>query len=852
MTEIEYVLDRFDDHFSAMREKRLVLHGSRNYAEAILERFGPHYHFVGVMSMDPLEGTSWHGLPILREEDLETGKIDTVILTERVKYEEAAFRAIRRSCKKSEIDIFNMYGVDEFLIHYEASTAEPLTFEGTLQRCEPYDIVSFEVVDVIFPVTGGQVGRNMIPNRLFSELIPALRARGKELRFSLRKSFPEDEQIRALKEFGFLADECELIRRKGEDLSFRALKESAPGKKIVYIGSGLINEFFLPRCYGIDSIRFAERNVLDFDCLRPDHTAPARVPFSPGRREEIRGQIRRHSLISFDVFDTLLIRKTLYPRDVYALTEQRAKQAGYRAKGFAAARAGTEDSIPFCTLDQVYEELAEIYAWDTQTEAAMKALELQVERAVLVPRPELVELLEFALREGKRVVLTSDMYLPGTVLRGILEEKGVRGFEKIFVSCDYRQAKQGGLFSQLLTLGAEAGEILHIGDNPESDGNAPKALGIDSIVIPSPLDLAKSGPWLNALVIASSLPERCLLGLTVSRLFADPFENPNPWELPLLRRMALMGYGVVGPLIVGHMCWLIRALREKQYDGVLFLARDGWLPLKLYDRIRERLSLPPSFYFLANRHSSFLCCADNEQQADRMDELGKSFGLDTEQLLERVYMIPREKHLPRDYRELISEYIDRHMPLIREIAANARLGYHRYAEKLGMRADGNYAVVDFIAAGNTQKCMAKTLPCTLRGFYYGTYSSAKTDEKTIAYYLQGDNPTLLRSYVELESFFCSPEPSLDHMSEQGIPVFQEELRSAEEIRTLTVAWDAADAFAQEYFDLFYTEGEKISPTLVEEMYASEVYLGIELALIDDWFKTPLRKRSSEKEDHSRS
>ena len=90
MTEIEYVLDRFDDHFSAMREKRLVLHGSRNYAEAILERFGPHYHFVGVMSMDPLEGTSWHGLPILREEDLETGKIDMICSALTVTEERAA------------------------------------------------------------------------------------------------------------------------------------------------------------------------------------------------------------------------------------------------------------------------------------------------------------------------------------------------------------------------------------------------------------------------------------------------------------------------------------------------------------------------------------------------------------------------------------------------------------------------------------------------------------------------------------------------------------------------------------------------------------------------------------------
>ncbi|MBQ6221034.1 MAG: hypothetical protein IJJ44_00265, partial [Solobacterium sp.] len=70
MTEIEYVLENFNRHFSSMKEKRILLHGSRNYAEAILHTFGDEYNFVGVMSMDPLDGDSWNGLRIYTEEDL--------------------------------------------------------------------------------------------------------------------------------------------------------------------------------------------------------------------------------------------------------------------------------------------------------------------------------------------------------------------------------------------------------------------------------------------------------------------------------------------------------------------------------------------------------------------------------------------------------------------------------------------------------------------------------------------------------------------------------------------------------------------------------------------------------------
>ncbi len=838
MTEVEYVLENFNDRFAFAHDKRILLHGSRNYAEAILRRFGEEFNFTGVMSMDPLEGEAWNGLPVFREEDLP-GRVDLVILTERVRYAEAAFLSLRRSCRKNRIEIYNMYGLDEFALHLEAGTAEPLRPDDALQRCLPYDIVSFEVMDTIFPAAMGQVG---FPNELFLTLIPALRARGKALRFSLRKSFPEDEQIRALKKYGFLAEESELIRRKGEDLSFRSLKESAPGKRILYFGSGLVNEFFLPRCYGIDSVRFLERSILGIDPRLPDHTMPKTAPYIPGWRDSILEQIRRHSVISFDVFDTLLIRKTLYPRDVFLLTEQRAKDAGYGVEGFASARAGIENDLPLCTLDDIYEALAERYAWDPETEERIKGMELDAERSVLEPRPAVVKLMEYALREGKRVVLTSDMYLPEPALRRILEDKGVRGFERILVSCDCGSSKRYELYSLLLEYGGDPGEILHVGDDPEADGNAPRKYGIDSIVIPSPLSVAKNGSWSDAVSAASTLMDRCLLGMVVSRLYSDPFQNPDLRELPAAERAGCMGNSMIGPLIAGHTCWMIRKLLSGRFDGVLFFARDGWLPLRAYERISGRLSLPPGYYFLTNRRAAFFCCADEASQADRMAEVGKSSGLTADQLLQRVYMIPPEKQLPHDERELDAEYIEKHMPIIHEIAERARRGYGLYAEKLGLRTGGNYAVVDFISAGTTQKAFSQALPFSLHGLYYGTYSRDKADESVFEYYLQGENPELLRTYLDLETFFSSPEPSLDHISEQGTPVFQKENRSEESFPVLRAAWDAAEAFTAEFFDLFYIKGEEIAPRFIEEMYAAEACLGLERPVIDDWLQIPLRKR----------
>ena len=843
MTEIEYVLDKFDDNFSQFREKRIVIHGSRNYAEAIVEHFKSSYCFIGVMSMDPIEGTSWHGLPIIGTEDLLKERVDIVLLTERVKYAEDAFRSLRKTCRLNHIDIYNMYGLDEFYLHYEASIAKPMSSDEALRYCEPYEMISFEVMDTVFPSMEKLTG--LKPRTFFSDLIPKLRCLGKEIRFSLRKSFPEHDQIKALRDYEFLEDEeQELIRRTGEDLSFRRLKESAEGKRILYFGSGFVNEFVLPQYYGIDTILFVSQKDLDFDCLKPNLNHPERTPYNPEQKKSIKEAIFRHKLISFDIFDTLLIRKTLYPRDVFALTEWKAHEAGYQVDGFTSARTRVEDNCPFCTLEQIYENLAELYYWDTETEKALKELELETERMVLEPREAVVELLNYALQQGKRVILTSDMYLSESVLHELLNDKGIKGYERIIVSCDYKKSKSNGLYEQLQNCCSQTSDILHIGDNPDADGRMPQAHGIESIIIPSVFSIAMNGNWYDAIEEASSLMERCLLGMTISRLYADPFLNPNFWENPVDERTTHFGNSVIGPLLVGHMCWLIRNLQAGQYDGVLFLSRDGWLPLKLYDTINRRKTLPRAIYYYASRHSAFLCIADAELQADRIGEIGRSFGLTVEQVLEKVFLVPSEEMLPHDYKELNTEYIEKHIDRIQKIAESSRKGYLKYSKELGMKNGERYAVVDYVATGNIQKCLSQILPFSFHGYYYGTYSSESVAGKPIDYYLQGKNPAILRAFVELENYFSSPEPSVDYMSEQGFPVFQDEIRTEQDFQVIRSVWDAAVSFAQVFFDLFYQEGEIVHSSLIEEMYAA-TFFAIELPVYDDWFRTEIRRRPRE-------
>ena len=839
MTEEEYVIANFNKRFKQFKGRRIFLHGSRNYAAAIIQHYHDQYNFEGIISQDPLLKETFQGIRIFRNDDIPALDIDMIILTERVKYANEAYNSICWVCESKGILIYNMYGLDETEIRREIDTCHRLALPEWKKITINYHTVAFEVMDtLLFPT----YTRGLAARQVFRELISWLAERSINLEFSLRKSFPEELQIERLKAENLIPNiEEHIIRRRGEDLSFRTIRDNHPDDKILYIGTGLINECILPRCYGIDTYRFM---VNQFDNLAPVGDPNQKyTEYDAKLREKIITKIKENDIISFDVFDTLLIRKTLLPEDVFELVEKRIK-----TKNFADVRKMAERELTCPDIFDIYRRVASTYDWDEKTTESVLQTELETEKAVTEPRTEVVELLEYAVQAGKHVVLTSDMYLPGYILKELLEHHNIRGFKELYVSCDKKKWKMGNLYEELIDLRKENEKILHIGDNPQSDGIACEQYGIESVLIPSALAMASHFGWKASMEAAETLMERCLVGMTVARLFRDPFFNPNLLELSAEERLYRYAVSAVGPLVVGHMTWLIKELQKGEFDGVLFLARDGWLPIRLYNSIQTQYSLPRAIYFYANRHSTFLCYADDESWMDQIVGLGLFFALEKDDkrgYLTKLFGVPYDELKPIKENETLTEYIHKHMTVIKAIAKESKDGYRNYSIKCGMRPDETFAVVDFVARGTAQFFLEKTLPNKLVGFYYGNIAFDPEENCEIHYYLQGENPTLLENFLELEPFFSSPEPSADRIDDTGMIHFSGETRSEEELHELQIVLNHSQQYAEDFFTLFYQFREEIRPVVPEELYAAGGYHWIQKSFDDNWLKKFASKKGKD-------
>ena len=808
MTELDYVLANFDRHFRSFRGKRIALHGSREYARGIIGTFDRDYRFAGVLSFEPVEGERFCGLPVLTETELFSGAVDLLILTERVRYAEAAFQALSARCAEKGIALYDMYGLDEQELHRRALNYHVLT-ERSLPEWKAalgnYSLVVFEVVDTLTRISESEL--RIRP--LFPELIAWLTDRGVQVAYSLRKSFSEELQTGAVASLHPNGSQ-RLIRRVGEDLSLRTLREAEPEQRILYVGSGLVYEHILPQYYGLDVWRCMEQ----YDSLIPvRETGAGQLPGMQAQMDRISAAIDENEVVSFDIFDTLLMRRVPAPEDVFLLSQKKLRENGLPSGHFVERRRGVQQAFPLGTLDCFYKALEPLMGWTAKETAQAEKLELETERAVLCPRASGRTLYHLAQKKKKRLVLTSDMYLPETVLRPILREHGYDGYEHVLISCEQGTDKRGDLFARLRQFYGAGCRILHIGDHPEADGLC-RTQEIDYQLLPPLWQTDNADGWSRCAKRAEFPEDRFLLGLTLAHLGRTPPERD--------RSESLKSYGaaLVGPVLLGYVTWLIARMKETKPDGLLFFARDGWLPRTLYEKWRvQDPDLPPSVYFHTSRHAAQLLCATEPEVMDDILCQSRSAGLSGEDILTGIYGLAPETVSPADG-ESPEACVRRHMEQIRQKEAAARKGTLRYAEASGVMRFQRLAVSDFFSSGSTQYFLQTLLPAEIRGFYAGNYKTMPRDGCLIEYYFQGINDTIFRNFMELEGVFTSPEPSVDHIQEDGTVVFSREYRGESEKNDIALIQESALGFALEYLRLFGFPEQSVDAGLVEELFAA--------------------------------
>ena len=302
-------------------------------------------------------------------------------------------------------------------------------------------------------------------------------------------------------------------------------------------------------------------------------------------------------VISFDIFDTLLLRPYLKPSDLFFKIE-----FDESAKGFALDRICAETTAKKRVREQgrVEPTIDEIYAQIPQWET-FKSKELEAERACLVVNPEMQDVFNAAKSQGKRILVVSDMYLSANFLKDVLKEKGISGWDGFYVSSEKQAAKWSGELYELILkdVNVAPDKIIHIGDNSNSDVIKANEKGVvaywyQNVVEQLYAELPFSKSFLKG---SPSVEKRNFVGSVALGWHFYKCTNP---QLTYWNRI---GFLFAGPLGYSYMRFVGESAKGRGFERLLFVARDGYILQKIFSVLYPDMN---SDYFYASRSQAIL------------------------------------------------------------------------------------------------------------------------------------------------------------------------------------------------------------------------------------------------------
>ena len=540
--------------------------------------------------------------------------------------------------------------------------------------------------------------------------------------------------------------------------------------------------------------------------------------------EELKQLISQYDAISFDLFDTLIMRKTLEPADVFDIVEDRIQKKGIQISHFKIMRREAELQAKGDNIYRIYEILGKQAGLTKEQEQIVLETELACEKRVLLPRKKMIGIFKYARHLGKRISIISDMYLTEELLDELLKEMHIGGYDKIYVSCDYGVSKENGLFEKYLQDNKNR-RCLHIGDNPMADVQAPLKYGIDSYGIKSALDMMKISnfagvqPWVN------HCNEKSLLGLVVAELFNNPFALYDTAGIVQIDSFEKIGKIFAAPLAVLYIFELIFYLEKgNDYQKVIFGARDGYLFFKIYNKLkkkyRENRKLPESVYLLVSRR---LCIRASIKAVDDIEIL-KIHGNSEmpEATLTSILGIPKEKIVPynqESYTDVLDYYYF-HQKEILEKSKIVRQRYKEYLKDCGLDLNQKYLFCDFISQGTIQYSLNQIFYKPIHGFFLSRYIGKKPlPIHTESIYIDRSHggTVLFEKHCFLETIFSSPEASVEDMDERNRPIFLNEIRTEEEITNMCREQEGIEKFFWDFYENLWVEGKRIKKELLEAL-----------------------------------
>lgn len=323
--------------------------------------------------------------------------------------------------------------------------------------------------------------------------------------------------------------------------------------------------------------------------------------------------INKHSdkikVVSFDVFDTLLIRlvpservSRLSAQNLHRLLSEKGIDDLTESKIIQSRDAYIKQQKHvslFREKEWLLSDWLNSLAKENEMDSSLltklgREAELGAEEESLRLAEIACEAVDYIKERGKTAIAVSDMWLDQGWLAELLERFGLN-FDGVFTSGSLGGSKKNkAMFRKIEAIYKMPGSVfLHIGNKLRADFICPGLSGWKAL----------RAPWRYSL-IRMNLPPKLRVGYMRRRSFEDIIQALEVSKSPMNKGPYFkIGYNYLAPLLIIFSIVSWRKFLNDSVDVAFYIARDGYLLKQVYDMISDLLpgSCPRKYIRLSRR-----------------------------------------------------------------------------------------------------------------------------------------------------------------------------------------------------------------------------------------------------------
>lgn len=288
-------------------------------------------------------------------------------------------------------------------------------------------------------------------------------------------------------------------------------------------------------------------------------------------------------VVSFDIFDTLIVRYCTFPTDVFSYVELKSSLAGFkedRIKAEVLARKNAEGpEVEEVTLDEIYNYLPKKYHKLKNDEISAEILFCNINKQFL-------PVYEYAIAKHKKIIIVSEMYLDQDTIEKILAKNGIT-YDHLYLSSTLFKKKTGKLFDHVLTdlkLTSPA-QLLHFGDNFEGDIKPSQKLNFSTCHYISLYDqFIERNIFSDTLFTRIKESTYIELSFLIKICILYCMYHDKQVQKDYLHDL---GSFFVWPSVMMFNNWLKKSCESDGIYNLCFLSRDGFLFKSVFDLIQN-------------------------------------------------------------------------------------------------------------------------------------------------------------------------------------------------------------------------------------------------------------------------